>query len=133
MTNDDLPLRLLDGPPLDGAEHRVARQRELGLSNVPDARFDALARKIVESTGALAAMVNFVGDQRQYFAGLAVNADAAPGDPALLGASTSGAGAAPSARRSSTTTARCSVPSARWIPRRAAAPSTAAGGSAASM
>jgi len=85
MTNDDLPVRLLDGPPLDGAEHRVARQRELGLSNVPDARFDELARKIVESTGALAAMVNFVGDQRQYFAGLAVNADSAPGDPALLG------------------------------------------------
>lgn len=85
MPNEDLPVRLLDGPPLDDAEQRVVRQRELGLANMPDARFDELARKIVESTGALAAMVNLVGDQRQYFAGLAVKQDLGPGDPTLLG------------------------------------------------
>ena len=81
MPKDESPLRLLDGPPLDDADKRVARQRELGLSNVPDARFDALARKIVERTGALAAMVNLVGDQRMYFTGVAVREGLGPGDP----------------------------------------------------
>jgi GAF domain len=85
VTNDDLPPRFTGGPSPQDAELRVARQRELGLSNVPDARFDDFARKIVESTGSLAAMVNLVGDKRQYFAGLAVNSDTAPGDPTFLG------------------------------------------------
>ncbi|HEV2638937.1 MAG TPA: GAF domain-containing protein [Actinocrinis sp.] len=85
MPNEDVPVRLLDGPPTDDAQQRVTRQRELGLANVPDARFDELARKIVERTGALAAMVNLVGDQRQYFAGLAVKEGLGPSDPALLG------------------------------------------------
>jgi GAF domain-containing protein len=68
----------------DGAA-RAARQRDLGLANVPDARFDALARKIIEATGASAAMVNLVGEDRQYFAGLAGRPPAGPGEPAFLG------------------------------------------------
>lgn len=84
MTNEELPSRRPGAPAPDEPSLRVARQRELGLAPVPDARFDEFARRIVESTGALAAMVNLVGDERQYFAGLAVNNGAGPGDPAFL-------------------------------------------------
>jgi hypothetical protein len=85
MSDTDSPGQRLNGPPETDAAARVARQRELGLSNVPDARFDDFARKLVELTGAPAAMVNLVGDERQYFAGLHVNTDTAPGEPAFLG------------------------------------------------
>ncbi|WP_242902750.1 GAF domain-containing protein [Actinomadura terrae] len=55
---------------------RVARLRELGLGQGPDAEFDALARDLAETAGRLVgsehppfAMVNFVTD-RQYLSGL---------------------------------------------------------------
>jgi hypothetical protein len=85
MTTDDVQPYGLGEPAVPELPSRSARQRELGLAAVPDARFDAFARKIVESTGSLAAMVNLVGDQRQYFAGLYVKGDPAPGDPTFLG------------------------------------------------
>lgn len=85
MTDDTMPAFRQGGPELPDAAARMTRQRELGLANVPDARFDAFAQKIVESTGALAAMVNLVGDRRQYFAGLHVNGATVPGDPTFLG------------------------------------------------
>jgi GAF domain-containing protein len=52
------------------APHRVQRLRELGLGENPDPEFDEFARKIAEITGAPYAMVNFIGEDRQYFAGL---------------------------------------------------------------
>jgi GAF domain-containing protein len=86
MTEQELTARhLTESPAADGAAERAARHRELGLAAVPDERFDAFARKIVESTGALAAMVNLVGDQRMYFAGIATKPDLEPGDPTFLG------------------------------------------------
>lgn len=86
MTEQELTVAQASGSPAaEGAAERAIRHRELGLANVPDERFDAFARKIVESTGAIAAMVNLVGDQRMYFAGVAGRTDLEPGDPVLLG------------------------------------------------
>jgi GAF domain-containing protein len=64
---------------------RSVRHRDLSLAKVADSRFDELARKIVESTGATAAMVNLVGQDGQYFAGLHGKAPSSPGEPAFLG------------------------------------------------
>ncbi|HEY3869957.1 MAG TPA: GAF domain-containing protein [Actinocrinis sp.] len=86
MTEQDPTARQLTGSPAqEGAAERAARHRELGLASVPDEQFDAFARKIVESTGALAAMVNLIGDQRMYFAGIASKPNLEPGDPTFLG------------------------------------------------
>jgi len=81
MTEEYLPPRRPNPSVADTAAERIARQRELGLATVPDERFDAFARQIVESTGALAAMVNLVGEKRQYFAGVASREDLGPADP----------------------------------------------------
>jgi GAF domain-containing protein len=57
--------------PLDEeAPRRVLRLRELGLGQVPDPEFDEFARTLAETTGAPFAMVNFIDEDRQYFAGL---------------------------------------------------------------
>ena len=86
MSDEELTDRRMGGSPAQpGAAERAARHRELGLASVPDEQFDAFARKIVESTGALAAMVNLVGDQRMYFAGMAARTDLDPGDPVFHG------------------------------------------------
>jgi GAF domain-containing protein len=52
------------------APQRVERLRELGLGENPDPEFDEFARKLAEITGAPYAMVNFISEDRQYFAGL---------------------------------------------------------------
>jgi GAF domain-containing protein len=52
------------------APHRMERLRELGMGETPDPEFDEFARKLAEITGAPYAMVNFISDERQYFAGL---------------------------------------------------------------
>jgi GAF domain-containing protein len=49
---------------------RMRRLRELGLGEQPDPEFDDFARKLTEVTGAPYAMVNFISEDRQYFAGL---------------------------------------------------------------
>lgn len=86
MSDEELTERMVGGSPAEqGAAERAARHRALGLASVPDEQFDAYARKIVESTGALAAMVNLVGDQRMYFAGSAARTDLEPGEPAFHG------------------------------------------------
>ncbi len=77
--------RLGESPAAQGAAERQAKHRELGLASIPDERFDDFARKIVESTGAFAAMVNLVGDQRMYFAGSAARTDLDPGEPTFHG------------------------------------------------
>jgi GAF domain-containing protein len=60
---------------------RLRRLRELGLGDQPDPEFDEFARKLSEITRAPYAMVNFISEDRQYFAGLHA-ASAAPGAPA---------------------------------------------------
>lgn len=54
------------------APKRMARLRELGLGDRPDPEFDAFARDLAEATRAPFAMVNFIDEERQYFAGLYV-------------------------------------------------------------
>ncbi|WP_041832595.1 GAF domain-containing protein [Actinoplanes sp. N902-109] len=49
---------------------RMRRLRELGLGEQPDPEFDDFARKLTEITGAPYAMVNFISEDKQYFAGL---------------------------------------------------------------
>jgi GAF domain-containing protein len=65
--------------PVDAeAPRRVQRLRELGLGQGPDPEFDEFARLLATSTGAPFAMVNFIDEERQYFAGLYSPAQAAP-------------------------------------------------------
>lgn len=52
------------------APRRVARLRELGLGDSPDPEFDEFARSLAGATKAPFAMVNFIDEHRQYFAGL---------------------------------------------------------------
>lgn len=49
---------------------RMRRLRELGLGDHPDVEFDEFASKLASITGAPYAMVNFIDESRQYFAGL---------------------------------------------------------------
>ncbi|MFG3281729.1 GAF domain-containing protein [Streptomyces sp. NPDC048111] len=49
---------------------RVQRLRQLGMGERPDAAFDDFARKLAEVTGAPFSMVNFIDENRQFFAGL---------------------------------------------------------------
>jgi GAF domain-containing protein len=52
------------------APNRAVRLRELGLGEAPVPEFDEFARNLAQLTGAPYAMVNFIDDRRQYFAGL---------------------------------------------------------------
>lgn len=52
------------------APNRVVRLRELGIGDAPVPEFDDFARELARITGAPYAMVNFIDEQRQYFAGL---------------------------------------------------------------
>ncbi|MFD8963679.1 GAF domain-containing protein [Streptomyces sp. NPDC059568] len=62
--------RLLLTPVDRDAPERVVRLRELGLGERPEPVFDAFARELAQLTGAPYAMVNFIGEERQFFAGL---------------------------------------------------------------
>lgn len=62
--------RLLLTPVDRDAPERVARLRALGLGERPEPAFDAFARELALLTGAPYAMVNFIGEERQFFAGL---------------------------------------------------------------
>ena len=84
MTEYELPAHRFGGPPESDGAARQERLRALDVPQVPDTRFDALARKIAESTGAAAAMVNFIGEERQYFAGAYGKEPASPGEPSFL-------------------------------------------------
>lgn len=57
-------------PADEDAPRRVARLRELGLGDRPEPEFDEFARMLATSTKSPLAMVNFIGDELQYFAGL---------------------------------------------------------------
>ncbi|MEV6167950.1 GAF domain-containing protein [Streptomyces sp. NPDC051954] len=52
------------------APARVARLRELGIGDTPIPEFDEFARNLAQVTGAPFSMVNFIDENRQYFAGL---------------------------------------------------------------
>jgi GAF domain-containing protein len=60
--------------PLTPVDHEVPRRlvrlRELGLGARPEQDFDEFAQRLAQSTGAPYAMVNFISDSEQYFAGL---------------------------------------------------------------
>ncbi|CAM5555152.1 GAF domain-containing protein [Streptomyces aurantiogriseus] len=62
--------RLLLTPEDKEAPARTRRLRRLGLGERPDPALDAFADRLAELTGAPYAMVNFVGEERQFFAGL---------------------------------------------------------------
>ncbi|GAA2535755.1 GAF domain-containing protein [Winogradskya humida] len=49
---------------------RMRRLRELGIGEEPDPAFDEFARRLTEVTGSPYAMVNFISEDQQYFAGL---------------------------------------------------------------
>ncbi|MGW0737935.1 GAF domain-containing protein [Streptomyces sp. NPDC002851] len=52
------------------APSRVQRLRQLGLGERPEPAFDAFADRLAEVTGAPFSMVNFIDENRQFFAGL---------------------------------------------------------------
>lgn len=52
------------------APSRVRRLRRLGIGLRPELAFDAFADRLAEVTGAPYSMVNFIDENRQFFAGL---------------------------------------------------------------
>ncbi|MGH4036090.1 GAF domain-containing protein [Actinomycetota bacterium Odt1-20B] len=52
------------------APERVRRLRGLGIGDRPDPAFDAFADRLAKITDAPYAMVNFIDEERQFFAGL---------------------------------------------------------------
>ncbi|GCB44162.1 GAF domain-containing protein [Streptomyces sp. NL15-2K] len=71
----DLPRpagRLLLTPEDREAPDRVRRLRRLRLGEHPEPALDAFADRVAECTGAPYAMVNFIDEHRQFFAGLHV-------------------------------------------------------------
>ncbi|PSM39667.1 histidine kinase [Streptomyces dioscori] len=62
--------RLLLTPEDKEAPARTCRLRVLGLGERAEPALDAFARRLAELAGAPYAMVNFVGEERQFFAGL---------------------------------------------------------------
>ncbi|WP_175411736.1 GAF domain-containing protein [Streptomyces sp. TRM64462] len=82
--------RLLLTPVDQEAPLRVRRLRQLGLGERPDPAFDAFARRLAEVTAAPYAMVNFIDENRQFFAGLHTPTGTHSGTG--LGAAAGGAG-----------------------------------------
>ncbi|GAA2567498.1 MULTISPECIES: GAF domain-containing protein [Streptomyces] len=81
--------RLLLTPEDKEAPARTRRLRRLGLGDRPEPALDAFAYGLAELTGAPYAMVNFLGENGQFFAGLYTPAVApvvrGDGTGALLG------------------------------------------------
>ncbi|MER6528952.1 GAF domain-containing protein [Streptomyces sp. NPDC001508] len=69
-TSFDPTGHLLLTPEDRDAPARVARLRELGIGDTPVPEFDEFARNLAHVTGAPFSMVNFIDENRQYFAGL---------------------------------------------------------------
>ncbi|MFJ2115515.1 MULTISPECIES: GAF domain-containing protein [unclassified Streptomyces] len=69
MTYDPIG-RLLLTPVDQEAPDRVARLRGLGLGERAEPALDAFAEQLAQRTGAPYAMVNFIDEERQFFAGL---------------------------------------------------------------
>jgi GAF domain-containing protein len=95
LNHDILDPRLLKAPYDPDIPQRLARLErlaQLGLGDRPDAEFDRFAARLAEAANAPYAMVNFVGDEEQYFAGL-YGPDSAKAD--ALEAASSASHAAP--------------------------------------
>lgn len=92
MNHDILDTRLLKAPHDPDIPQRLARLAQLGLGTRPDAEFDQFAARLAAAAHAPYAMVNFVGDEEQYFAGL-YGPDSAKAD--ALEAASSASHAAP--------------------------------------
>ena len=69
MTYDPVG-RMMMNPVDTEAPQRVSRLRSLGLGEQPDPEFDHFADELARITGAPYAMVNFIDENRQFFAGL---------------------------------------------------------------
>ena len=69
MTYDPVG-RMMMTPVDTEAPQRVARLRSLGLGDQPEPEFDQFAMELARVTGAPYAMVNFIDENRQFFAGL---------------------------------------------------------------
>ncbi|WP_051856153.1 GAF domain-containing protein [Streptomyces sp. NRRL S-1868] len=74
-TSYDPTSHLLLTPEDTEAPRRVVRLRALGLGDAPVPEFDEFARRLAGVTSAPFAMVNFIDEHRQYFAGLYTPAD----------------------------------------------------------
>ncbi|MFI5618883.1 GAF domain-containing protein [Streptomyces sp. NPDC051567] len=70
MTSYESTGHLLLTPVDPKAPARAVRLRELGLGQRAEAELDAFARRVAETLAAPYAGVNFVGEERQFFAGL---------------------------------------------------------------
>jgi GAF domain-containing protein len=73
VSSDILDQRLLKAPHDPEIPQRLARLAQLaqlGLGDRPDQEFDQFAARLAAAANAPYAMVNFVGDEEQYFAGL---------------------------------------------------------------
>ncbi|MFI6349100.1 GAF domain-containing protein [Streptomyces sp. NPDC050560] len=75
----DLPGRLLLTPVDKDAPARVRRLRGLGIGGRPEPAFDAYAHHLAGLLGAPYAMVTFVAEDDQYFAGLHTPMETRPG------------------------------------------------------
>lgn len=64
------PVGHLFTPADEEASVRAARLRELRLGENAEPEFDEFARMLAASTKSPLAMVNFIGEQTQYFAGM---------------------------------------------------------------
>jgi GAF domain-containing protein len=78
-TQYDPTAQMLVTPEDNDAPARVARLRELGIGNAPVPEFDEFARNLARTLNAPYAMVNFIDENRQFFAGLYTPADDQPG------------------------------------------------------
>lgn len=73
MNGDILDQRLMTAPHDPEIPQRLARLAQLaalGVGDRPDPEFDEFAARLAAAAKAPYAMVNFVGDEEQYFAGL---------------------------------------------------------------
>ncbi|TDV55401.1 GAF domain-containing protein [Actinophytocola oryzae] len=73
MNGDILDQRLLAAPHDPDIPARLARLAELaqlGVGDRPDPAFDEFAARLAAAANAPYAMVNFIGDEEQFFAGL---------------------------------------------------------------
>jgi GAF domain-containing protein len=62
--------RLLLTPEDPAGPHRAARLAQLGIGSTPLPEFDEFARRLATELDAPFAMVNFIDNRRQFFAGL---------------------------------------------------------------
>ncbi|MFF3014636.1 GAF domain-containing protein [Streptomyces sp. NPDC057939] len=79
MTHYESTGHLLLTPVDREAPARAARLLEMGLGQRADAELDAFARHVARTLEAPHAGVNFVGEERQFFAGLHHDPDVAAG------------------------------------------------------